>query len=337
MIERPWSSGSLAPAPGAALDPLDHLDEVEGALMRLAVGTRLDRLGRMVQEHLDAGGKRMRARLALAAGEALGLERAEMVHWAAAVELLHNATLVHDDLQDGDARRRGSPTVWAQHGAAQAINVGDLLLTLPYLAVRGVEGNDALRWRLAEAIATAAEATVRGQSLELDLLPRRKLGWHDWTAAARGKSGALLALPVHGAALMAGLDRPTAETLAGPFASLGVLYQVIDDRVDLWGDKGRGAPGNDLREGKVSAPVVAHLQLHPRDEPELVALLERPREQTTDAAVEEWIRRFEEGGARDAIDRFADHTVRSLLDEPVLKSVPALHALAAEVVARVRG
>jgi geranylgeranyl pyrophosphate synthase len=332
MIERRWSHSPEEDGP-SLVSPAG-LDEVESALVHLAVGSRLDRLGAMVQEHLGAGGKRLRARLALAAAQALGLERDEAIPWAAACELLHNATLVHDDLQDGDDRRRGRPTLWAAHGAAQAINAGDLLLTLPYLAVRDLRCSDAVRWRLCEAIARRAEQTVRGQAMELDLLEQRKLGWHEWSVAARGKSGALLALPVEGAALLSGLDAANARRQAEPFATLGVLYQAMDDHTDLWGDKGRGSAGNDLREGKVSAPVVTHLALHPEDEDELVGALALPRDQTTDELVQRWIVRFGECGARASVEAFVQRSVRDLLEDPVLKAVPPLRQLAVEVLQR---
>ena len=92
----------------------------------LATGERLDRLGPIVRQHLETGGKRLRARLALAATEALGHQRADAISWAAACELLHNATLIHDDVQDGDRVRRGEPTVWVRHGIPQAINAGEI-------------------------------------------------------------------------------------------------------------------------------------------------------------------------------------------------------------------
>lgn len=329
MNERRWSLPAEDRPPGLAGH--EGVDEVEVQLVHLSVGARLDRLGTVLQEHFASGGKRIRARIALAAGEALGLDRAAVVPWAAACEILHNATLVHDDLQDGDEVRRGHPTVWAAHGHAQAINAGDLMLTLPYLALRALKAPDAVKWRLSEATARRAEQTVRGQAVELDLLSHGKLRWHEWAGAARGKSGALLALPVEGAALLSGLDEPTARKLAEPFATLGLTYQACDDIVDLWGDKGRGAIGNDVREGKVSALVAAHLALHPEDEPALVATLRRPREETSDAEVEGWIDRFARGGARAQVEQFMAKQVEEVLTDPTLSAVPPLHALAEEL------
>ncbi len=312
------------------------LDEVEARMIHLAVGHRLDRLGSMVQEHLGAGGSRTRARLALAAADALGLRRERVLSWAAACELVHNATLVHDDLQDGDRVRRGRPSLWARHGAAQAINAGDLLLMLPFRAVESVEVDDAIRFRLMRAVAKACEETVRGQSSEMTLLGGRKLDWSSWEAVAAGKSGALLALPIEGAALIARLSPTSAAALAAPFATIGVLYQVYDDVLDLWGDKGRDRRGNDVREGKPSAVVAAHLELHPVDEQALVAVLEKPREETTDDDVAHWVRRFQEGGALGRLRQKIEALETRILRDPSLSAVPDLAGIARDLVSQLR-
>jgi geranylgeranyl diphosphate synthase, type I len=326
--------GEEAPLLGLSSD--QNLDQVELLLLQLGVGSRLDRLGNAVQEHLATGGSRTRARLALAAGEAVGLERETLVPWAVACEMLHNATLVHDDLQDGDEVRRGRPALWAAHGPAQAVNAGDLMLMLPYTAVGRLDAPGAVRWQLCEAVARRAEETVRGQASELDLLPSRSFRWEQWERAARGKSGALLALPVEGAARLAGLEARTALALAEPFATLGVLYQATDDLVDLWGDKGREQAGNDLREGKVSALVAAHLALNPADEAALHAALSLPRHETTDAVVSAWTERFATGGARAAVQTFVSAQARALLDVPMLRAVPPLRDVAEELVQLLR-
>jgi geranylgeranyl pyrophosphate synthase len=119
----------------ALLDHTDLLARVEARMTELGGDRLADPGARMVHEHLGAGGKRLRARLAIAACQALGGRAEDAVDWAAAVELLHNASLVHDDIQDGDRTRRGKPALWARYGSAQAINTGDLLLMLPFRAL----------------------------------------------------------------------------------------------------------------------------------------------------------------------------------------------------------
>jgi geranylgeranyl diphosphate synthase type I len=304
------------------------VDEACALLVRLVAYDRLDRASVIAHEHLCTGGKRMRARLALAAAEALGVERTLAVPWAAACELLHNATLVHDDVQDGDRTRRGQPSAWARHGVAQAINAGDLLIVLPQLALTELCTPAERKWRLSLLLARRAAETVRGQAQELDLLAAGRYGLQDWSQAARGKAGALLALPVEGAALLAGLSDGTARRLAEPFCTLGVLYQACDDCLDLYGDKGRGAPGNDLREGKVSLLVVEHLRRHPEDEEALLRTLRTPRPQTTDEEVAHWTRRFRDSGTLQACHTRIlglQHEVRA---DPHLASVPLLQSVA---------
>jgi geranylgeranyl pyrophosphate synthase len=309
------------------------MGDVESLMTRLAVGSRLSRSGAMVQEHLATGGKRVRARVALAAYDALGGPRERAAGWAAACELLHNATLVHDDIQDGDTMRRDQPTTWVRHGIPQAINAGDLMLMLPFLALGDLQVDGDVRWQLTAALARAAEATVRGQSLEMDLLAARRLGWDDWLRAAEGKTGALLGVPVEGAALLAGLDARTAQRFGAAFAQLGVLYQLQDDLIDLTDHKGRGRRGSDLAEGKVSAVVVEHLLRHPGDTDALVALLAAPREATRQADIDAMIQRFYDGGAVEGVHARVRRTSERVVGSPMLRAVPDLHHVAMELVA----
>ena len=318
--------------PTAVGGPDPVVEAMERALLRHAVGERLDRAGLMATEHLSTGGKRVRGRLALAACAGFGLAPEESVSWAAAVELLHNATLVHDDIQDGDDLRRGRPTVWARHGVAQAINTGDLLLMLPWLAVAEIQAPEKLRFRLSQAVAERAARTVRGQVDELELLAGRKVDRGSYLRASLGKTGQLLALPVEGAALLGGRSVPTARSLAAPFEDLGLLFQLQDDVVDLYGDKGREAPGADLREGKVSALVVAHLELYPEDRRWLLRILDAPRDGTSAADVLEATRRFRNGGALAAVIVWIDGLVARVSDAPELTDHRGLQVLARQMV-----
>jgi geranylgeranyl diphosphate synthase, type I len=267
-----------------------HLPAVEALMRQLCAGEAPELLGRIATEHLDTGGKRLRARLALAAVEALGGRAPDAV----ACELLHNATLIHDDIEDGDRARRGQPTAWARHGVAQAINAGDLLFLLPFAAAERVAAGSEARLRLCGALAKRGAAVIRGQAAEMALTAARRADRAAYFAAITGKTSGLFELPVEGAAILTGV--PEARVVPA-FSQLGVLFQLQDDVLDLFGDKGRSEVGADLREGKVSALVVAHLELHPEDGAWLVELLGRPRDQTSDAEVERAIERFRAGGA----------------------------------------
>lgn len=331
---RAHAQAVVAPArPESALDtaPIrEDLAAVEATMRRLAAGQRLDRAGVMVQEHLATGGKRLRARLALAAATALGVGPGARA-WAEAVELLHNATLIHDDIQDGDRVRRGRPTTWVRHGVPQAINAGDLMLMLPFLAIAQGDVPVAAQAALSGCLAAQAASTVRGQTDELHLLPGGQVDEEAYDRAVRGKTGGLFGLPVEGAALLAGLDARDAATLARPFGELGLLFQLQDDVLDLYGDKGREQAGADLFEGKVSALVVAHLARQPGDREPLLRLLRAPREETDPAAVAQAIAAFRDSGALDDVLRRIDTIARSVRADEALMRVPGLRAVALEL------
>jgi geranylgeranyl pyrophosphate synthase len=114
-----------------------------------------------------------------------------------------------------------------------------------------------------------------------------------------------------------------------------VLYQAVDDVTDLYGDKGRGAPGNDLREGKVSVLVTEHLRLHPGDREALLSTLRLPRAETRPEVVGSWIARFRDGGALAAARERIEGYTREVVDDRRLRAVPDLHAVARELVVMV--
>lgn len=302
-------------------EAMAELDRSMGALVG---GGALDPCGRICAAHLATRGKRIRAGLALGAGGILGVSPAQIRPWAAAVELLHNASLIHDDLQDGDRTRRGAPTVWVAHGMGQAVAAGDLLVALPTLALGAIPVSAELRWALAELLARAISDAARGQALELSLRPERLLDWGPYLHAVGGKSGALFALPVEGALVLA--RHKAAPELAAPFRALGVLYQLRDDVLDLYAEGSEGG-GSDLREGRVSALVVAHLVSRPADRGWLLALLDRPGEATDEDIAGARVR-FRESGALDAVLDRVESVTAAVRNHPVWTRQPALAPLA---------
>lgn len=322
----------------AELEPA-HIDETPLVEVDRFMNDVIDQLGRspltpIVREHLQGGGKRLRAFLGLRVSECFGIARDEAIALAAACELIHNATLIHDDLQDGDRFRRGTIAVWAKHGAAQAINAGDMLLMVPNIIVDRLSVDDATRWQIARRITERALQTVQAQARELEMLPARIFTQLDYDQVIDGKTGSLMALPVELAALHANRDPFETERLKRVFRGLGRLFQIQDDVLDLYGDKGRERVGNDLREGKVSALVVAHVAANPGDEDALVETLDCPRCETSDEQVLYWTRRFIERGTRCAVIAELEQTAADLLAEPALCGHPRLLGIAESLVAR---
>lgn len=329
----------IAHAPVTALRPRgiwseEGLHEVEAIMLEVCSGSAFDRLSVITSEHLASGGKRLRARLALGAVEALGGQRDEATPWAASCELLHNATLLHDDVQDGDRVRRGSTATWVRHGLAQAINAGDLMLMLPYSVLDRLPTPDSVKWLLSRALARNAEHVARGQANELDMLQLGKLDWASYASATQGKTAALFGLPVEGAALLAGRSSTEAQRLAAPFRSIGVLFQIQDDVLDLYGDKGRDVVGSDLYEGKVSALVSEHLRQHPEDQEWLLGLLAAPRTDTSPAQVARAIQLFRTEGALRAVWSRMSRIEQDIENDPILLAERRLHAVAMSLVAK---
>jgi geranylgeranyl pyrophosphate synthase len=187
-----------------------------------------------VRYHLVEGGQRVRSRLALHAGASLGLESADAVRLAATVELLHNASLVHDDLQDQESVRRGRASVWAAFGKDVALCVGDLLLSSAYGALSSFS-RPALLPELLRCVHQRTAHVIRGQCAELAGRDRPVTSLAEYEQIVAGKSSALLSLPLELAFIAAG------EAAWGPriweaARSFGVGYQMVDDLDDVSAD-----------------------------------------------------------------------------------------------------
>lgn len=314
------------------------LDAVLDHAARLVTATLDPPLDALVSEHLAGGGKHTRARLAIEAAAALQVDAPDaVVGLAAACELLHNATLVHDDIQDGDRLRRGRLTLWARHGVDQAINAGDALLLLPIAALEHATGlDDARRWQLTAALTRRALRTASGQTLEMSLDSRiddaSTSCWALYQRAAGGKSGPLLALPFEGAALLAGERLPCATALGDAIEPLGLLYQIHDDVAGLYtpDHAGRARGGSDLERRRITALVATHLdRFAPPARPARLDTLATsdPAALATELAAD---------GTLAAVLQRADALATAMLDAPALTERPALRAIVDALALRLR-
>lgn len=203
------------------------LGQVERLMLELVQQGTGD-AGTAAVHHLSAGGARVRARLALHAGRALGRPESECIAIAAACELLHNASLVHDDLQDRDEQRRGQEAVWRRYGDAVAICVGDLLLSAAYGALGAVGVSAA---RLSSKMHRRIAEVIRGQCADLALCGGASTTLENYERVASAKSAPLLVLPLELALTLAGQDEAVAAaTKAGSLFAVG--YQIADDLED---------------------------------------------------------------------------------------------------------
>ncbi len=305
------------------------LHAVNDLMLKSAGDTPGDLVSSMARHQLETAGKQLRARLALQACACFGVSRRQAVVWAAAVEILHNATLVHDDLQDGDVERRARPTVWARFGMAQAINAGDYLLMLPFVLLG--ELPPAARAHLAPLVADFATRIVRGQTDDIEHDVARPIGFDGYLRTCEGKTGALLGLPIVGAAMLGGVDQKEAERLANPFVHLGIMFQLQDDVVDLFGDKGRDQTGSDVYEGKVTSLVISLLARRADLAGTITEILKKPRDEKTPADVD-WMRTqyLHSGALADVLARIARIQVQ-VLNSAVFRTEPKLLAVAQEL------
>lgn len=284
----------------------------------------------MTRYHLSTGGKRLRALLPLATAEALGRKPDDVLAFAAACEILHNATLVHDDLQDGDTVRRGLPTIWAHYGEARAINLGDAMLYYTLVLARKLGGSAEAREKLLDRILHETLRVIDGQEREFLLQQMERPTIVDYFTMVEGKTSGLFALPVAGAAAFCGASSEITEALERATGHLGVLFQIQDDVLDLYGEKGRDRRGSDVAEGKISVLVVHCLENAPKDEAEwLRALLRRDRDDVSDADILRVAQMFEtHGSLAFALDEIARR--RNLaIAEPALAGTPLRDLLAA--------
>src|SRR5215210_220447 len=217
-------------------------------------------LSRMVHYHLETGGKHLRAILPLLIAEALGSEPGRLVPFGAACEMLHNASLIHDDLQDGDEVRRGQPTVWKKYGMAQAINLGDAMIAHTILLMQRLDVPSELRERATSRVLLEMLRVIEGQVQELELKSRTEVCLEDYMRMVEGKTARLFSLPMSGAALLCGATEEVQQGLIEAASHIGVLFQVQDDILDIYGAKGRDMSASDIGEGKRSVLVVHCLE-----------------------------------------------------------------------------
>mgnify|MGYP000053032453 CR=1 FL=1 len=287
-------------------------------------------LTEMSAYHLGTGGKRLRALVPLLTAEALGADPVRLRPFAAACEMLHNATLVHDDLQDGDTTRRGRPTVWKRWSAAQAINLGDAMFYWAVALLGRIEASDPLRWETVELLLRGTLRVIDGQAREFQLKDDPAPTMASYVRMIEGKTSGLFEIPLVGAARLCGAAPETAEALRGAARDLGVLFQIQDDLLDLYGEKGRERRGTDVAEGKISVLVVHALERAPAGEARrLREVLARSREETTDddiAWADGLFRRC--GAVRFALDEIARRE-RAAVERPELAATPRLRDLLA--------
>lgn len=265
-------------------DVLEQARDVTQPLMREAVGRLTPSIRDVVSYHIgwsDAagnpvpvkGGKGIRAALATLSAEASWADASVGAPGGVAVELVHNFSLLHDDLMDGDVERRHRPTAWALWGPNVALLAGDALCTLATDVLLRAPNAQAPAAALALCEATAE--MISGQADDLAFEARRSVSVEECMGMSTAKTGALLGCAASIGAILAGAPPATVRALRDFGRHLGVAFQATDDLLGIWGDPAvTGKPtGNDIRQRKKSMPIVAALAAGDDEAKELDALL----------------------------------------------------------------
>lgn len=298
-----------ATTPGFDLTELIAATERE--ILRLVVDRDPSTHGvyEMVRYHLGldgsgaAAGKRMRPLLGLLAYASITGEYEPALPGAAAVELGHNFSLVHDDIEDGDIERRHRATLWAKHGIPQAINTGDMLFSLSRVALHRLTDlgfSDAKVLRLMRLYDTTCVALCEGQYIDI---------WtseHDETMSVElyfdmigRKTAALISASIEAGALLATDDEAVIARYRAFGWALGLAFQLNDDLLGIWGqEQATGKEPTDLARHKKTLPVIyAFEHAGPRDRERLTALYAAAEPSPDELA--EAVAILERSGARD--------------------------------------
>ncbi|GII56821.1 dimethylallyltransferase [Planotetraspora thailandica] len=285
-------------------------------VLREAVG-RLDALSaRVAAYHLgwaDAagrstgnGGKALRPALAVLSARAAGAAGERCLPVAAAVELVHAFSLLHDDVMDGDPTRRHRPAAWTVFGDSAAILAGDALVTLAGELV--LEEDTPARVRAARCLVSATQRLIAGQGRDLEFERRADVTLEECRRMSADKTAALLSCACSIGAIAAGAPEPLVTALAAFGAETGLAFQLVDDLLGIWGrPEATGKPVlSDLRSRKKTLPVVAALTSGTPAGDTLAGLLARP-EPLPESVLSMAARLVDEAGGRAWAETEAKH------------------------------
>lgn len=209
-------------------------------------------LAEAATHHFSTKGKQLRAKIALDAGDAFGADISSSLHWASAVELLHNASLIHDDICDGDTIRRNKASVWAKYGRDIALALGDWMIAEAFdqaaIAAR-ISGS----FNLVSKLATHVKSTISGQALEFDNANYPDID--KYLKISAGKTAPLFVSAIDGIAEISGRT-DLIKPIGHYFEAMGVCYQFVNDIQNIIGTDGAASPSSDLKRRAPNAVIV---------------------------------------------------------------------------------
>ena len=247
-----------------ALTPLERLqaalagdmERVDALIHARMASANAPRIPEVTAHLVDAGGKRLRPLLTLAAARLCGYAGEHHLRLAATVEFIHTATLLHDDVVDESARRRGRPTANLLWDNKSSVLVGDYLFARAFQLM--VETGEL---RVLDILANASAVIAEGEVLQLTAASNLATGEATYRQVVRGKTAALFAAATEVGGVVAGAPEPQVRALATYGDALGIAFQIADDLLDYGGvsaNLGKNT-GDDFRERKMTLPVIRAL------------------------------------------------------------------------------
>jgi octaprenyl-diphosphate synthase len=274
------------------------------ALILARADSHVEMVPELARYLIEAGGKRLRPMLTIAAAQLFGAGSGAEVNYAAAVEFMHNATLLHDDVVDDSDMRRGRPAARMIWGNPASVLVGDFLLGQAFMMMVEAGDLDALG-TLARAAAIIAEGEVfqLAKARDLETTPA------EYEQVIRAKTATLFAAAAEVGALAGGAHATGRAALRRYGMELGLAFQLVDDVLDYRGERGMLGKntGDDLREGKMTLPVILALETANPGERDIISgMLGKP--DASDTALAQIVAIFDRHGTLDkTLDKAQGH------------------------------
>ncbi len=257
-----------------------EMDKVNALILKRA-DSHVEMVPELARYLIEAGGKRLRPMLTVAAALLFGKGSGAQTNYAAAVEFMHNATLLHDDVVDESDLRRGRPAARIIWGNQASVLVGDYLLGQAFLMMVETGKLDAL-----EVLARAATVIAEGEVFQLSKAGDLSATPEDYDQVIRAKTATLFQAAAEVGAMAGGADETGRIALRDYGMELGLAFQLVDDVLDYRGESGAMGKntGDDLREGKMTLPVILTLaDANPAEREIITAALGKP--DASDAAL----------------------------------------------------
>ncbi|MCH2440588.1 MAG: polyprenyl synthetase family protein [Candidatus Poseidoniia archaeon] len=287
---------------------------VEAALREYLKVREPEQLYRAMAHIPLAGGKRLRPVMALLVCEMVGGDSAKAVPYAAALETIHNFTLVHDDVMDDDNLRHGVTSAHAEFGVATAINAGDALFAYAFEMVTDSDCSQEMRVELVRHVASTVREIAEGQQMDLDFEEREKVTPAEYLEMVRLKTSILFGSAAYGGARIGGASEEQAHELQQMAIDVGLGFQIWDDYLDATAtEELLGKPsGSDIRQGKRTLLVIEALdRATSEDQKRLTAILDGD---SSDEDVAEAVAIMERSGALAACHEQANGYLQGVRD-----------------------